>query len=63
MERKLYVLAKCSICLGKHIGCRYCDRDGLSYVEAADSILKEWFDAQIKERQKEILSLFREKNE
>jgi hypothetical protein len=59
MERKLYVKGKCSICRGKHIGCAYCDRDGLTYVEAADTILKQWFLTQTKDRQQEILELFR----
>lgn len=61
MERKLYVKGKCSICRGKYIGCAYCDKDGLTYVEAADTILKEWFLSQSEERKKELLDLFKDK--
>lgn len=55
MARKLYVLAKCSICRGKIIGCAYCDRNGETYVEVSDNLLKQWFLDQTEERQKELL--------
>lgn len=55
MARKLYVLARCSICRGKIIGCMYCDRNGETYVEASDNLLRHWFQEQTEERQKELL--------
>jgi hypothetical protein len=33
------------ICLGKKNFCPYCE-NGLTYVEAADKIIKEWLDKQ-----------------
>lgn len=40
-DGKLYVKSTCMICLGKKNFCPYCD-SGLTYTEAADSIIKEW---------------------
>ena len=58
--RKLYVKGKCFTCIGKKIGCNYCDRDGLSYIEASDKTLKEWFLSLDADRKKEILNFFTE---
>jgi len=58
--RKLYVKGKCSICRGKHIGCFYCDADGLNYIEASDKLLREWFLAQSQERKDELKKIFEE---
>jgi len=44
-DGKLYVKSTCMICLGKKNFCPYCE-NGLTYVEAADKIIKEWLDKQ-----------------
>jgi len=41
MKRKLYIKGKCTLCRGNFIGCPYCDSDGLTFIEAADSVLIE----------------------
>jgi hypothetical protein len=41
------------ICLGKKNFCPYCD-GGLTYVEAADTIIKEWLKNQTEEVKKHI---------
>lgn len=58
MEKKLYVKVKCSICLGKRNTCFYCDPDSLTYIEASDKLLKEWFLSQSEDRKKELTALF-----
>ncbi|NDC29923.1 MAG: hypothetical protein EBZ58_03070 [Bacteroidetes bacterium] len=45
---KLYVKSTCMICLGKKNFCTYCDA-GLTYTEAADTIIKEWLKQQSEE--------------
>lgn len=47
-DGKLYVKSTCMICLGKKNFCPYCDC-GLTYVEAADKIIKEWINKQPEE--------------
>jgi hypothetical protein len=42
------------ICLGKKNFCPYCD-GGLTYVEAADKVIKEWIDKQSEEVKKYII--------
>jgi hypothetical protein len=39
--RKLYIKGKCTLCRGKNFGCPYCDSDGLTYIEASDSVIAE----------------------
>lgn len=39
--RKLYIKGKCTICRGKILGCHYCDSDGLTFIEASDTIIAE----------------------
>jgi hypothetical protein len=51
---KLYVKSTCLVCLGKKSFCFYCDA-GLTYVEAADSIIKEWLSLQSKETRRYII--------
>ena len=41
MKKKLYIKGKCSICRGKALGCFYCDSEGLTFIEAADTVLLE----------------------
>lgn len=41
IKRKLYIKGKCSLCRGKILGCFYCDSDGLTFIEAADSVILE----------------------
>ena len=45
---KLYVKSTCMICLGKKNFCPYCDA-GLTYTEAADTIIREWLKQQPEE--------------
>lgn len=51
---KLYVKSTCLVCLGKKSFCFYCDC-GLTYVEAADTIIKQWLKAQTPEVRKFII--------
>jgi hypothetical protein len=51
---KLYVKSTCMICLGKKNFCPYCE-SGLTYTEAADTIIKEWFRNQTEEVKKYII--------
>ena len=53
-DGKLYVKSTCSVCLGKKSFCFYCDA-GLTYVEAADKIIKEWLKSQTPEIRKYII--------
>jgi hypothetical protein len=52
-DGKLYVKSTCMICLGKKNFCPYCE-SGLTYTEAADTIIKEWFHNQTEEVKKLI---------
>jgi hypothetical protein len=52
-DGKLYVKSTCLVCLGKKSFCFYCDA-GLTYVEAADKIIKEWLKNQPPEVKKYI---------
>lgn len=52
-DGKLYIKSTCMICLGKKNFCPYCD-GGLTYVEAADTIIKEWLKNQTEEVKKHI---------
>lgn len=58
MERKLYVKVRCTICHGKPRSCPYCGPDSLTYIEASDKLLREWFLAQSEDRKQELTSLF-----
>lgn len=43
-DNKLYVRVDCTVCLGKlNSSCPYCKPTGLTYIEAADKVLVEWF--------------------
>jgi len=53
-DHKLYVKSTCLVCLGKKSFCFYCDA-GLTYVEAADTIIKEWLSLQSKETRRFII--------
>lgn len=39
---KIYIKGTCTVCRGKRIGCYCCDADGLTFIEAADTIVAEW---------------------
>ena len=54
---KLYIKATCTICRGKAFGCYACDSDGLTFVEAADTVISEWLTNLEKERRNKILLL------
>jgi hypothetical protein len=49
------------ICLGKKNFCPYCDT-GLTYIEAADTIVKEWLKQQPEDVRKFIIGAEDEKN-
>jgi hypothetical protein len=55
-DGKLYVKSTCLVCLGKKSFCFYCDA-GLTYVEAADKIIKEWFSRQPEDVKKYIIGV------
>lgn len=59
---KLYVKGNCSICRGKKIGCHYCDSEGLTYVEAADTIISEWLRNLPEERRNKIIAVVKNEN-
>lgn len=59
-DGKLYVKSTCMICLGKKTFCTYCD-SGLTYTEAADTIIKEWISKQTEEVKQFILGVGDEK--
>jgi len=44
-DGKLYVQTTCLVCLGKKTFCFYCN-GGITYVEAADSVIKRWLHQQ-----------------
>lgn len=55
-DNKLYVRVDCSVCLGKlNSSCPYCKPTGLTYIEAADKVILEWFMNLEKERQNYFL--------
>lgn len=54
-DGKLYVKAKCSVCMGKHRHCFYCDSLGEHYIEAADTIVIDWLRTLSEERKKKII--------
>ena len=41
MKRKLYTKGKCTLCRGNFIGCPYCDSQGLTFIEASDTVIIE----------------------
>jgi hypothetical protein len=49
------------ICLGKKNFCPYCD-SGLTYTEAADTVIKEWLKKQPEDVRKFIIEVENEKN-
>ena len=59
-DGKLYVRSTCMICLGKKNFCPYCE-SGLTYTEAADTIIKEWLKNQSEEVKKFIIGAEDEK--
>lgn len=59
-DGKLYVKSTCMICLGKNNFCHYCE-SGLTYTEAADTIIKEWINKQTEEVKQFILGAGDEK--
>lgn len=44
-DGKLYVKSTCMVCRGKKNFCPYCDT-GLTYTEAAATIIKQWLENQ-----------------
>lgn len=44
-DDKLYVQSICLACLAKKTFCFYCN-GGITYVEAADSVIKKWLQRQ-----------------
>ncbi len=52
---KLYVKGTCTVCRGKRIGCYCCDADGLTFIEAADSIIIQWLSNLSSERRQQII--------
>lgn len=59
-DGKLYVKSTCMICLGKKNFCPYCD-GGLTFVEAADKVIKEWINNQSEEVKNYIIGVGDEK--
>lgn len=53
---KIYIKGTCGVCRGKRIGCYCCDADGLTYVEAADTIVSQWLCDLAPERRDAILA-------
>lgn len=53
---KIYIKGTCTVCRGKRIGCYCCDADGLTYIEAADTIISEWLCSLATERREAILA-------
>jgi hypothetical protein len=54
---KLYIKGTCAVCRGKVLGCYCCDSDGLTFIEAADTVITEWLLNLEKERRNNILLL------
>jgi hypothetical protein len=52
---KLYIKGTCTVCRGKSLGCYACDSDGLTFIEAADTIIVSWLQNLEKERLNSIL--------
>lgn len=59
-DGKLYVKSTCMVCLGKKNFCPYCE-SGLTYLEAADTIIKEWLKNQPEDVRKFIIGAEDEK--
>lgn len=53
----LYIKGTCTVCRGKALGCYACDSDGLTYVEAADTIIAEWLKNLPEDRRKTLCNL------
>jgi hypothetical protein len=47
---KLFVLVKCTICLGKALTCAYCNGQSTTYIEAADTVIGKWLSELSEER-------------
>lgn len=59
-DGKLYVKSTCMVCRGKVSFCSYCE-NGLTYTEAADTIIKEWLKQQTEDVKKFIIGAEDEK--
>jgi hypothetical protein len=59
-DGKLYVKSTCMVCRGKNNFCPYCE-NGLTYTEAADTIIKEWLKNQTEEVKSYIIGAGDEK--
>jgi hypothetical protein len=59
-DGKLYVKSTCMVCRGKNNFCPYCE-SGLTYTEAADTIIKEWLKNQTEEVKSYIIGAGDEK--
>lgn len=53
----LYIKGTCTVCRGKALGCYCCDSDGLTYIEAADTIIAEWLKNLPEDRKQKICNL------
>ncbi len=53
----LYIKGTCTVCRGKALGCYYCDSDGLTYIEAADTLIVEWLKNLPEDRKQKICNL------
>lgn len=53
----LYIKSTCTSCRGKALGCYYCDSDGLTYIEAADTVIAEWLKNLPEDRKKILCNL------
>lgn len=54
---KLYIKGTCITCKNKIVGCYYCDSDGLTYIEAADTIIAQWLNNLTPERLEKLLDM------
>lgn len=54
---KLYIKGSCIACRKKIVGCYYCDSDGLTYIEAADTVIVEWLNSLPQDRLEKIMSM------
>jgi hypothetical protein len=54
---KLYIKGTCTVCRGKALGCYACDSDGLTYIEAADTIIIQWLESLTEERRNIICNM------
>jgi hypothetical protein len=53
----LYIKGTCTVCRGKALGCYSCDSDGLTYIEAADTVIAEWLKNLPEDRKEKLCNL------